>query len=98
MNRLYDVQMKTEQILLEHPASRDSDDVLYYHFVKEINPNISAQQMLLNREALGLPSYETVRRARQKLQEKREDLRGTLRIRNLRKEKEVEFLDFARNG
>lgn len=95
MERLFDIQNLVEGILLDHPKTRDSDDALYFQIVSSINPDLSAKEVFLNRETHGLPPYETVRRARQKLQAERPELRGTLRTQIHRKEKEEKFLAYA---
>lgn len=95
MKRLYDVQKEVEAILESNPETRDSDDILYFKFITGINPMLTTHDVFINRERYGLPPYESVRRTRQKLQEKRPDLRGTKRIQQLRKEREAEFLEYA---
>lgn len=95
MEKLVDVQRKVEGILVDHPKTRDSDDALYFQFVAMTNPDLSAREVFLNREAHGLPPYETVRRTRQKIQAERPELRGTLRTQIHRKEKEEKFLAYA---
>lgn len=98
MKRLYDIQKETEALLEAFPDTRDSDDVLYYRFIHSINPQVTTHDVFMNRERYGLPPYESVRRTRQKLQEKRPELRGSRRVRELRKEREGEFLEYAING
>lgn len=95
MERLLDIQKKVEGILLDVPKTRDSDDELYFQIIANINPNLSAREVFLNREKHGLPPYETVRRTRQKIQAERPELRGSLRTQIHRKEKEEKFLAYA---
>ncbi len=95
MKRLYDVQKEVEALLEAHAETRDSDDALYFRFITSINPMLTTHDVFINREKYGLPPYESVGRARRKLQEKRPDLRGTKRIQQLRKEREAEFLEYA---
>jgi len=95
MERLIDIQKMVEGILINHPKTRDSDDALYFQIVANVSPDLSAKEVFLNRESHGLPPYETVRRARQKLQAERPELRGTLRTQIHRKEKEERFLAYA---
>jgi len=97
MEKLIDVQKKVEGILMTSPKTRDSDDLLYFEIIESINPGLTAKEVFTNRESHGLPPYETVRRARQKLQADRPDLRGTIRTQIHRKEKEEQFLAYA-NG
>ncbi len=98
MKRLYDVSKEVEALLEEKPETRDSDDVLYFNLINGLQPGLTTYDVFINRNRYNLPPYESVRRTRQKLQEKRPDLRGTERIRQLRKEKEEEYLDYVKNG
>ena len=98
MKRLYDVSKETEALLEAHPDTRDSDDVLYFRFIRSIKPDLTIHDVFMNRENFGLPPYESVRRTRQKIQEKRPELRGSKRVQQLRKEREEEYLEFVING
>ena len=98
MKRLYEICKETEALLEAHPDARDSDDVLYFLFIKGIKPDLTTYDVFMDREKYGLPPYESVRRTRQKLQERRPELRGSKRVQQLRKEREEDFLEFIHNG
>lgn len=68
------------QILLENPDARNDDDILYADVCKLLNNAFcehDAYTIFHDRARYALPSYETVSRARRKLQEDNENLRGT---------------------
>lgn len=86
-----------EKLLEEKPFTRDSDDLLYYEVIREIchTTDLSAYDVFVQGNNFGLPAYETVRRTRQYVQAKREDLKG-VRTRQIRKEREQIFKAYAR--
>ena len=68
------------KILTEHAVTRDDDFKLYVWVCYELCPeNMDGKfsKTMWNHEELGLPSYETVTRARRKAQEMNPALRGT---------------------
>lgn len=81
-----------EDILTKHPDARDDDFRLYGWVCRSVCPNVmdlSFKQVLWQNNELGLPTYETVTRARRKLQQTRVDLRGKKYYK--RQEKQVEY-------
>lgn len=91
--------------LTEHPATRNSDEYLYYKVCsallekqgKDIS-TINLASALLNRKTHGLPKFETVRRTRQKLQATFPELASTEKIAHLRAEREQDYREYAREG
>lgn len=68
-----------EAVLKAHPETRDDDMKLYVWIISEICPEVMKQpfaKVLWYHNNHGLPSYESVTRARRKLQEKNPELRG----------------------
>ncbi len=60
-----------KEILETQPATRNSDDELYFQVCKKINPEAMAKpfyMVVLHRKEHALPPFESVRRTRQKLQ------------------------------
>jgi hypothetical protein len=95
---IYDVKDDIETLLRENKELRDNDDLLYLELLKLYNPdieNVGLGYFLRNRSNTKLPPFETVRRARQKIQAENEDLKG---IRTeARKKAEEKYLEFARS-
>ncbi len=100
--RLKDLKSVTKivkEILQNNPSLRNDDDLLYRKVCFYCMPQVvhlSFSEVLINRRVLGLPSFETVRRSRQKVQELYPELRATERVRGSRKAKETEYRKFAR--
>lgn len=68
-----------QRVLKEHPQTRNSDQLLYLKVVEKINPSALHQPFwiaMTTMKELGIPPFETVRRARQKLQREFPTLRA----------------------
>lgn len=77
------------------PATRNSDRLLIYSIYKKfgVNAGESFEDVLFNEN---LPSFETIRRARQKAQADFPGLRADKAVEAFRSEREAEFREFAR--
>lgn len=91
------VRAQVERLLRQYPRLRSSDDLLYGAIVNEAGAGFkTCNEFFKTREALGVPSFETVRRTRQKAQEENEELRPPEEIRQMRMELESQFRNMAR--
>lgn len=91
---------KTEvvrRILVEHPDARNSDRILMIRYCQSIGYSLSKSYLdaLYDKDA---PKYETIGRIRRKLQHDNEELRGSKKVQEKRKEKEKDFRDYAHDG
>lgn len=77
--------------LKNNPATRDSDTRLYLECIELIHPGASKQPIRLVLNDDRYPPFETVRRARQKLQETCPELRGSEWVQKHRAELEAEY-------
>ena len=91
------------EILLNIPAARNSDNLLYSLVcdkrLKEKGlavERISFKEGLLLQKELNLPNFETVRRTRQKLQAQFPELTGAKNVREARAKREKAFREYAR--
>ena len=90
-------------VLVNNPQARNSDNYLYYIICKgqlekqglDIG-KISLSTALLRREEFALPPFETVRRTRQKAQEKNPALAAVPEVEAARIAEEEKFREFAR--
>lgn len=96
------LQTKVKRILIEKPYTRNSDDLLYAEMLKSVatEKGISLADhsiitLLVNRKVFGLPSYESVGRARRKLQETDETLRADDNVQAYREMLAEEYKDWA---
>lgn len=100
MKRLFNVYDKVVPLLKEYPSTRDSDGVLIATLDENLNPlvkNMTYGEVMRNRSKLGLPTCESVRRARQKAFNENPELRPSDKVQQNREIMEQEYLDFARS-
>lgn len=105
MNEIQSTSKLVKETLINHPETRNSDNYLYYVICKgqlekqglDID-KLSFSKALLNRKNYNLPPFETVRRTRQKAQEKCPELAALFEVEAKRAELEEEYRDFARGG
>ena len=79
MGKINDHADLVEKILKEHPDTRDDDHKLYVWIVSIVKPELMRApfgRTFWDAKSNGLPSYESITRARRKAQEKHPDLRG----------------------
>lgn len=98
MSRVREVTPKVFDVLKEHPETRGNDKELvltiykkYYH----VGP-LEPFGMVMRRK--DLPSFESIRRARQKIQAYYEDLRAEEPTESIRIAEQEDYLAYAREG
>ena len=101
-------ELKTTQeivldVLKTQPRARNSDNYLYYcvyaFLGRQKGLNVEAMSMprfFLNMSKYGLPSTETIRRARQKIQADNPELCGSSTVEGRRMMNKEVFRDYAR--
>ena len=83
MKRIRTIQKLVEHLLIEFPETRDNDRLLMFKVWAEQNPKIRTEEYLLwdfAKEFIEHSKFsdpETIRRTRQKIQEKNSNLRGS---------------------
>lgn len=93
------VERLVRQALEKNKESRANDHKLYIEVAYIINPalaNVNFKMNFENAKEVGLPPFESVSRARRKLQEKYPELRATIKVQEARKERQIEFEDYAK--
>lgn len=97
--KIDNVENLVKQALIKNKSARDDDHLLYIEVVYIIDPalvNVNFVMNFKNAKQLGLPPFESVSRARRKLQEKYPELRATSKVENARKEKQMEFEEYSK--
>ncbi len=94
-----------KDILEQDQKARNSDSFLYFQVLKRLGKEkdldldyVSVTVFLLNMAEWGFPPFESVRRARQKLQAEYPNLCASEKVAELREENEKAFREFAREG
>jgi len=101
MNEIKNTTKIVKEILTESEAARNSDTVLYIRVCEKLNPAVLWHPFLdviVTLKENGLPPFETVSRARRKIQAKHPELAGSERVTVARAEKEEVFREYAREG
>ena len=99
MKRLKIVEHVVEEILDTRDDARVNDDVLYLYVCEHFDvdtSSITLKDFLTNRKGINCPAFETVRRTRQKVFEKRPELKPERITRTRESIREV-FIDYALN-
>lgn len=95
MAKTYDLVLR---IMTRNPQTRNSDNLLFIEVLRSLGAIKPVQWFNQEREAVliesilngNLPSFETIRRTRQKLQEKKPELMATSsKVKALRHQKEL---------
>lgn len=97
--KIDNVEKLVKQALERNKSAREDDHLLYIEVVYIIDPglvNVNFMMNFKNARQLGLPPFESVSRARRKLQEKYPELRATSKVENARKEKQMEFEEYSK--
>lgn len=84
-----------KNILKREEDARNSDKKLYVLVVKHLHPELINRPFAEVIMSDDIPSFETVRRTRQKLQERHEELRATDRVQDYRTCNEEKFRNYA---
>lgn len=98
MTELKTIQQKVEAILRQYPGTRNDDRELiqvYYGKYEGIDYYTPFGAVLRNKK---LPSFESIRRTRQKLQETHEDLRGTEKTEQRRLDAQIDYIEYSQEG
>lgn len=93
-------------ILIQMPEARNDDYLLWLKVIETIAESrglsgitklATVEGFLMAAKYSWFPQFETVSRARRKIQERCPELRGSAETQAARSEKEEEFKNFARN-
>lgn len=89
-----DLNELVKRILADHKEARDDDFKVIGYVIKTLKPEamqLTFGQALWNHSKLDLPSFESIRRTRQKIQHDHPELRGELYLKRM--EKQTEFIE-----
>lgn len=98
LEELKTVEEKVKHLLIMKPITRNSDKVLIAEYIKEYHKNMAYVPFIDAILLEGMPSFETIRRTRQKIQASNPELEGMEAIEMERREKEWEYETYARGG
>lgn len=95
-SRVYDL---VKAILVSDKQARNSDRIMYYDYLTwyygDKMMNITLAEALEDPDKYNLPNYDTITRARRKVQADHEELRSDKAIEKMRRKREEDFVKFA---
>lgn len=97
--RVKRVYERVKRILEDTPEARDNDGLLIALFDEEINPSVSGMsygRVMAHRSELGLPTCESIRRSRQRVQEETPSLASSKAVQKMRDKQRAEYEEFVR--
>jgi len=100
MGKLAQMKPQIEFLLTKYPVLRDDDFLLIgmaYHTYYGIGYDQPFLYVMKHHKELGLPSFETIRRTRQKVQEENPSLESSKAKKKERQMAFNDFLEFARS-
>lgn len=96
MARINLIEPIVEQALIEEPATRRDNFLLYIAVLKKfIDTNMSLEDVFKNHVLLGIPALESITRCRRKLQEKNPQLRDK-KASEIRSSEEEEYRNYSK--
>lgn len=103
MKRLKELSNRVKRVLQEHESARNSDNVLYLYVLRSYGEekgldidNMSVPMLLLHCRDMGLPSLESMGRARRKVQELYPELKSKDDVQAMKEEREETYRAFAK--
>lgn len=88
-----------KEMLEQFSDTRDNDNYLYYEVCNTLNPDVLKKpfgEVLSFMSGFGIPPFESVTRARRKVQSKYPELAGSEIARKERSEREIEIRKYAK--
>ena len=98
MSNIRKLETVVKSVLEQNKAARDDDFLLVAAVCKIINPSIIGEtftMVLTNHKEYRLPSFESITRARRKLQAEHEHLKSSARMQAIRANEEEDYIDYA---
>ena len=103
MKRLKELSVRVKEILEKNENARNSDNVLYLHVLRSYGAErgldidkMSVPMLLLHCKDMGLPSLESMGRARRKVQQLFPELRSCDEVQAIKEVREEAYKEFAR--
>ena len=101
MSKLYKIEDVVKEVLTRIPETRDDDFKLIAEVYYEMDFNIAGTSfalMMLGHKEFGLPPFESITRARRKLQATFEELKGSKKVQEARLNETSKYINYAIDG
>ncbi len=101
MDSLRNIEGKVRVILEKHPQTRNDDMLLYYFYCNKHATvpvgGLPFEMVMKNYKAFLIPCFESIRRARQKLQAKCPELGCSVSARRVRQKQQERYKAYSLN-
>ena len=100
MKSMQKIERLVQYSLMTSPKARDDDFLLVCMVYTDLNETTrykNFEYVMMNHKLLGLPSFESITRARRKLQSRHPELCSSKRQEKIRAAREQVFRDYANN-
>ena len=87
------IETRVKEILELYPETRENDNLLYVKYIKEYHYIDFNENVFINYEEYGLPSFKSVERARRRIQNEDGTYKASEKIEEKRKEAEKNYIE-----
>ena len=88
MPKINVIETRVKEILDIFPNARENDNLLYVTYLREYHYVSFNEEVFVNYEKYGLPSFKSIERARRKIQNEQNSFKASEEIEKNRKEAE----------
>ena len=88
MSKINVIETRVKEILDIFPNARENDNLLYVTYLREYHYVSFNEEVFVNYEKYGLPSFKSIERARRKIQNEQNSFKASEEIENGRREAE----------
>lgn len=88
MPKINVIETRVKEILDIFPNARENDNLLYVTYLREYHYVSFNEEVVVNYEKYGLPSFKSIERARRKIQNEQNSFKASEEIEKNRKEAE----------
>jgi len=87
------IETRVKEILEYYPETRENDNLLYVKYIKEYHYVDFTENVFINYEEYGLPSFKSVERARRKIQNEEGTYKASEKVEEERREAEKNYIE-----
>lgn len=87
------IETRVKEILEIYPETRENDNLLYVKYIKEYHYVDFTENVFINYEEYGLPSFESIERARRRIQNEEGFYKASEKVEEERKEAEKSYIE-----
>ena len=93
MSKTNIIEPRIKEILEFYPETRENDNLLYVKYIKEYHYVDFNENVFVNYEEYGLPSFKTIERVRRDIQNAQNMYKASEKVEEERKEAEKQYIN-----